>query len=355
MCAKGKVEGASFVVKGDRVVGLPRPSTLDSRPATLDYLPPMHVVLFFWDRLPVAEYGGTQRIVVYLARGLAEAGHRVSLIAGHGSSVPEADLVPVDLRTARSPDFDVRPLIPAGADILLSFVPVRRPPDLPWIRRLAGNWSPGSVGPPNTLYLSADHARRHGGVAYVHNGVDPAEFAFRREKGDYDLFLGRMHSVKGYRWAVEGARRTGRRLVLAGGWRPNLRRNVRYVGRVGGAVKAEWLAGARLLWMPALWDEPFGITLIEALMSGTPVLGTRRGALPEVISPDVGCLGDSLDELVALLPAVSAIAPEACRHRAERYFSHRAMTAEYLRVLEHFLAQGVLPPGRAAEVRVPAD
>ena len=71
----------------------------------------MHIALFFWDRLPVPEYGGTQRIVVYLARGLAEAGHRVTLVAGRGSLVPEATLVPVDLKQARTATFDIRPLL----------------------------------------------------------------------------------------------------------------------------------------------------------------------------------------------------------------------------------------------------
>ena len=62
--------------------------------------------------------------------------------------------------------------------------------------------------------------------------------------------------------------------------------------------------------MPALWDEPFGITLIEALASGTPVLGTHRGSLPEVISPDVGALGDTVEELVALRPALDRMEPD---------------------------------------------
>ena len=99
-----------------------------------------------------------------------------------------------------------------------------------------------------------------GGEAFVYNGLDPAEFTFRRDKADYDLFLGRLHRVKGYRWAIAGARRARRRLVLAGGWRPSLRPSIRYVGQVGGTRKAELLAGARCLWMPALWNEPFGIT-----------------------------------------------------------------------------------------------
>ena len=77
--------------------------------------------------------------------------------------------------------------------------------------------------------------------------------------------------------------------MLAGGWRPSLRRGISFVGRVGGEEKVALLAGARCLWMPALWDEPFGLTLIEALASGTPVLGTHRGSLPEIVTR--GCRG----------------------------------------------------------------
>jgi glycosyltransferase involved in cell wall biosynthesis len=305
----------------------------------------MHIALFFWDRLPVPDYGGTQRIVVSLARGLAAAGHRVTLVAGHGSVVPEATLVPVSIAEARRPEFDIRPLLPAGLDIVLACAPLRTPPDVPWIRRLAGNWKPGTTGGPNTLYLSRNHAERHGGRAFVYNGVDPAEYRFRTRKDDFDLFLGRLHSVKGYRWAVAGAKRLRRRMLIAGGWRPSLSRYVRYVGRVGGDRKLELLAGARTFWMPALWDEPFGLTLIEALVSGTPVLGTRRGSLPEIVSPAVGALGDTLEELVQRRPALDAIEPEACRAWVERHFTHHVMAEGYLRMFRHYLATGTLPPG----------
>ena len=182
----------------------------------------------------------------------------------------------------------------------------------------------------------------------MYNGIDPADFRFSGSKGQYDLFLGRLHGIKGYRWAIEGAQRLRRRLLLAGGWRPSLSRYVKYVGKVGGEKKAGLLAGASCLWMPALWDEPFGITLIEALVSGTPVLGTRRGALPEVISPDVGAMGDSVEELIALRPRLSGIDPVACRARVERYFTHHRMAEGYLRMFRHFLSEGTLPPGQPA-------
>ena len=305
----------------------------------------MHIGIFSWDILPAPRYGGTQRMVVWLARGLAAAGHRVTVVAGHGSRVPEATVISVAVDAARGPAFDIRPLLPPGLDILVTYAPLRVKPDHPWLRVLPGNRKPGVKAAPNIIYLSRDHARRHGSETFVYNGLDPAEFQFRRDKDDYDLFLGRLHATKGYRWAVAGAKRLRRRLLLAGGWRPSLSRYVKYVGSVGGTRKAELLAGAGALWMPALWDEPFGITLIEAMVSGTPVLGTRRGSLPEIVSPEVGALGDTLDELVELRTRLDAMAPEACRAHVERHFTHHVMAEGYLRMFQAYLATGVLPEG----------
>ncbi len=305
----------------------------------------MHVVLYHHARLPVRGYGGTERVVVWLARGLATLGHRVTLLGPRGSRVPEAELIALDPAALRRPEFDLAAHLPTGFDILHLHGPRRLPADVPHVFTLHGNSKPGVIRPPNTIFVGADHARRHGSSAFVHNGVDPGELVFRRVKGDYDLFLGRLHGIKGYRWAIEGARASGRRLVLAGGWRPSLRRGVRFVGSVDGAAKAEWLAGARCLWMPARWDEPFGLTAVEALMSGTPVLGTRRGALPEVVTPDVGALGDSVAALAALAAGIERIDPMACRARAERYFGHLVMAERYLRMYQGYLRAGQLPDG----------
>jgi glycosyltransferase involved in cell wall biosynthesis len=98
--------------------------------------------------------------------------------------------------------------------------------------------------------------------------------------------------------------------------------------------------------MPALWDEPFGLTLVEAMMSGTPTLGTRRGALPEIVSPETGLLGNTLEELVDLRPLVAQCEPEACRARAQRWFTHMIMAEEYVRMYQYYLRSGALPAGR---------
>lgn len=306
----------------------------------------MHVAIASHYRLPVTGYGGTERVVVALVRGLAALGHRVTLLAAPGTRVREATVLEVDPGRLTDPAVHLAGLVPRDVDILHTHFPVQQRLERPFVQTFHGNLLPGSAVPPHTIFLSHDHARRFGSEVFVHNGLDPTDYVFRSEKDEYDLFLGRLHRAKGYRWAIEGAKRSGRRLLVAGGWRPSFRRNIRYVGRVDGRQKADLLANARCLWMPALWDEPFGLTTIEALFSGTPVLGTRRGALPEVIRPEVGALCDTLDEMVAAAETIHTRDPNTCRAHAERYFSHLVMAEEYVRMYRALLSEGTLPRGR---------
>lgn len=307
----------------------------------------MHVVVATHHRLPVEGYGGTQRVVVALVRGLAALGHQVTLIAQPGTKVPEASkLVEVLPRQLKDQAVDLLPYVPDGADVLHAhFVMKRAPHGIPFLQTLHGNWKPDLPLPPNNVFLSRDHARRYGSTTFVYNGLDPAEYFFRRRKEEWDLFLGRLHSAKGYHLAVEAAKRTGRRLIVAGGWRPSFRGPVQYVGEVDGGRKRALLARARCLWMPAQWDEPFGLTTIEALFSGTPVLATRRGALPEVLTPQVGAFADTLDEMISAAETIGTREPAACRAHAEQYFTHLVMAGEYLRMYRSVIETGTLPPG----------
>jgi glycosyltransferase involved in cell wall biosynthesis len=306
----------------------------------------MHVTVASHYRLPVRGYGGTERVVVALVRGLTALGHRVTLLAAPGTRIPEATVIEVAPQQLIDPNVDLGTLVPRDADMLHAFFPVMRAPSHAFVQTLEGNLQAGAAVPPNNIFVSRDHARRSGSEVFVYNGLDPADYLFRAIKDDYDLFLGRLHSAKGYRWAIAGAKRGGRRLLVAGGWRPSWRRAIRFVGTVDGTRKRELLAGARCLWMPALWDEPFGLTTVEALLSGTPVLATRRGALPELVSPDVGALCDTLEEMTAAAATIHTRRPEACRAHAERYFTHVVMAEEYARMYRHLLDTGTLPAGR---------
>src|SRR5205807_147488 len=92
-------------------------------------------------------------------------------------------------------------------------------------------------------------------------------------------------------------------------------------------------------------DVPFGLVSVEALLSGTPVLGTRRGALPELVTPAVGALCDTMDEIIAAAEQIQSRDPGACRAHAERFFTHLVMAGEYLRMYRHVLETGTPPAG----------
>jgi len=311
----------------------------------------VHVVLASQQLLPARGYGGPPRVVVALARGLAALGHRVTVLAPPGSRVPEATVVPVAPRELGDPR-TLETHLPSDAEMVHAhFALARGLASAPFVQTVHRNLKPGAPPLPNAIFLSRDHARRHGSEVFVYNGLDPAEYFHRRfpkRPEQYDLFLGKLHRAKGYHWAIEAAKRTGHRLLVAGGWRPSFSGAIQYVGEVDGATKAALLARARCLWNPAEWDEPFGLVTIEAFFSGTPVLGTRRGALPELITPAVGALCDTMEAMIAASETIHTRSPDACRAHAERHFTHLVMAAEYVRVYEQVLARGVAPPGRPA-------
>ncbi|MGH7546765.1 MAG: glycosyltransferase [Gemmatimonadales bacterium] len=310
----------------------------------------MHVVVASHQLLPAKGYGGPQRVVVALVRGLAALGHRVTVLAPPGTRLAEAAVVEVPARKFG----DVAELaryLPRDAEILHAHFALRRAPpgELPFVQTIHRNLKPGAPLDPHTIFLSHDHARRHGSDVFVYNGLDPAEYRFRRfpkRPDQYDLFLGKLHSAKGYHWAVEAAKHTGHKLIVAGGWRPSFTGSVKYVGEVDGTQKATLLARARCVWNPAQWDEPFGLVTVEALLSGTPVLGTRRGALPELVTPATGALCDTMDQMIAAAGTIHTRSPEACRSHAQRYFTHVVMAEEYVRMYRCLIETRRLSPGR---------
>src|SRR5438128_9351971 len=116
----------------------------------------MHVALYFHGPLPAKGYGGTQRVVVWLARGLVQLGHQVTILAGAPSRLAEAAVVELDPRATGRPGFDLTPFLPASADILHAHSPIGSPAGPPHVYTLHGNHRSGNAQRPNTIYLSAD-------------------------------------------------------------------------------------------------------------------------------------------------------------------------------------------------------
>jgi glycosyltransferase involved in cell wall biosynthesis len=134
----------------------------------------------------------------------------------------------------------------------------------------------------------------------------------------------------------------GFKLIIAGGWRLSFRRNIKFIGEVDDKEKAELLAGAKALIFPTNWEEPFGLVTIEALASGTPVITTNKGAMPEVITPDVGFRCNSFEEFQEAIKRIDEISPRKCRERVEKNFTAEIMAEKYIRAYEKIIQTGGL-------------
>jgi glycosyltransferase involved in cell wall biosynthesis len=188
----------------------------------------------------------------------------------------------------------------------------------------------------------------------VFNGVPLATYDFHPDPApDAPLvFLGRIEKIKGPHLAIEIAHRAGLPLVIAGNVpsehrsffdtaiRPHLDgQHVIYAGPVDDAAKNALLGRARALLMPILWEEPFGIVMVEAMACGTPVIGFARGSVPEIVEHrTTGFIGNTIDDLVGAVNQLRAINRAACRERVERLFSDRAIVDAYGSVYFEMLA-----------------
>jgi glycosyltransferase involved in cell wall biosynthesis len=330
----------------------------------------LHIALTADPELPVPPrlYGGIERIVDTLARGLVDRGHEVTLFA-HPDSSSAGRLVSWPGRTSGSVFDTVRNAavltrhIGGGRfDLIHSFSRIAYlTPLLPWpipkLMTYQREISPRSVRLGQTLsrgslHFTAISRWMMGGVetigrwTMIPNCVPLAAYDFRRNV-DQDaplVFLGRIEAIKGPHLAIEIAKRAGKRLVIAGNvppahlaWfeshvSPHIDGDrVCYVGPVDDAAKNTLLGEAAALLMPILWDEPFGIVMAEALACGTPVLGLKRGAVPEVVEDGVtGFVRGSLEELVEAACRLGEIDRGACRKRVEHSYSDSTVVEAYL-------------------------
>jgi glycosyltransferase involved in cell wall biosynthesis len=173
-----------------------------------------------------------------------------------------------------------------------------------------------------------------GALAPILHGIDVESFDVGEPEG-YLLFLGRFSPAKGADRAIQAAQRAGRRLILAGkvdasdadhareAIEPLIDGDrVRYVGEADAMTKGRLLAGADALLFPIEWDEPFGLVMIEALASGTPVIGFRRGSVPEIVEDGrTGFVVDDVEAMADAIGRLDEIDRRACRLAAERRFT----------------------------------
>lgn len=204
-----------------------------------------------------------------------------------------------------------------------------------------------------THYVSISDADRAPSLDYeatVYHGIKLHEFAFREQPEEYLLFFGRIHPEKGAREAIEIARACDRRLILAGiiqdqdyfkkEVEPELYGNIEYIGSVGPEKRNKLLGNASVLLHPIFFDEPFGLSIIESMACGTPVIAFNRGSMPELI--ENGCNGylvTDVDEAVDAVAKVRNIRRADCRTHVEKHFTVERMVDGYEAVYEKVLSK----------------
>lgn len=208
-------------------------------------------------------------------------------------------------------------------------------------------------------YVSISHSDRSPQLQYaatVYNGINPAAFSFCDTPGDYLLFFGRIHPHKGAADAIAIARKTKHRLIMAGiiqdeayfneKVKPHIDGDqVQYVGTAGAKERNELLGRAKALLHPIHFDEPFGLSVAEAMMCGTPVIAYDRGSMPELIkNGQTGFLTAGADEAAECVVQLPGIRRSDCREWSMAQFSVQKMVGDYVKVYEKVLMQTISLP-----------
>jgi glycosyltransferase involved in cell wall biosynthesis len=332
------------------------------------------------EAVPPSYYGGTERVVSVLTEELVRRGHDVTLFAS-GDSYTSARLVPCSDRGLRLgsdvrdyPAHTIEALREvyaraAGFDLIHNHVdylafPFARLSDTPTITTVHGR-----LDLPETLRMYAmfreqrlvsisrsQRAQLPGAnwVATVYNGIDLDNFTFNPRGGDYLAFVGRVSPEKRVDRAIAVAQRVGMRLIIAAkvdpaetqyyadAIKPLIQgsRLVEFVGEVDERGKDQLLGGAYASLLPVDWPEPFGLTMVESMATGTPVIAYRAGSVPEIVKEGVtGYVCDSMQAMVDAVPMVADLDRRACRQDVEERFSSEVMTSRYEEVYSAILGQ----------------
>ena len=334
----------------------------------------MHIAMLApiaW-RTPPRHYGPWENVASLLTEGLVARGHDVTLFATADSQTsatlhavcPQGyeenrSLIPkvweclhisevfehADAYDIIHNHFDYLPLTYTG----LTTTPV--------VTTIHGFSSPGILPVykkynGKTFYVSISDADRSPDLDYIktiHHGIDIQLFDFQSAADDTLLFFGRIHQDKGTREALNIARACNKKLILAGIIQdhayydqyvaPHIDNDkVVYIGSVGPAERNRFLGRACALLHPIQFDEPFGLSVIESMACGTPVIAFDRGSMPELIENGKnGFLVGNVDEAVETVARIKSIDRADCRGHVERHFTVDRMIDEYIHVYEMLL------------------
>ena len=319
-------------------------------------------------RTPPANYGPWEQVASVLTEALVKNGMDVTLFAT-GDSVTQAKLqsvcqkplgeYPADAKVweclhisnlmEQASDFDI---IHNHFDFLpLTYSRLIRCPVLTTIH----GFSSEQIVPVykkyngHGSYVSISHSNRHPSLQYldtVYNGINEELFQFGQGEGEYLLYFGRFHPHKGAHEAIQIAIQSNKKLILCGLIQdenyfkekilPYLNdTSIIYKGNVGPELRNELLANALALLHPISFEEPFGLSVAEAMMCGTPVIAFNRGSMQElIIDRKTGFLVQNTTEAVAATRNIKKISRQACREHAMNKFTSQVMARHYMQLYE---------------------
>ena len=200
----------------------------------------------------------------------------------------------------------------------------------------------------NQFYVSISNNQRKPApqlpyIGTIYNGVDLDEFTFTKKHQDYLLFVGRIVPEKGAHKAIELAKKTQHKLIIIGPTypdqlyyfeskiKPHLNDQIKYLGFMDHQQLVKYFQGAKAFLMPISWEEPFGLTMIEAMACGTPVIATRKGSVPEIVAHGkTGFIVDSIKEMIESIAKIDKIDRQQCRNHVLENFSIQTMVQNYI-------------------------
>jgi glycosyltransferase involved in cell wall biosynthesis len=318
--------------------------------------------------VPPARYGGTELMIAELSEGLVLRGHDVTLF-GTGDSTSSAELrylydeaqwppnflhdanhVSWAMQQVYEEEFDVVHAHSASALIYTRFT--SRPPVVYTLHHSQdSDLSSFYRHFPDVHYVAISHDQlsREPSVSeadVVHHGLDPDKYEWRERGADYACFIARFSRVKGPHTAIDVAEEAGIPIRVAGEVHavdtefherelaPRLRKDhVTMLGSIGMREKVPLLRDARALLAPIEWEEPFGLALIEAMLSGCPVVAFARGSVPELVEEGVtGFIARDRDEMREIIRPggkLDSFDRRRCRERAAERFGRDRMVREY--------------------------
>jgi len=204
-----------------------------------------------------------------------------------------------------------------------------------------------------STYVSISNADRSPLLTYaatIYNGIRLSDFEFQSDPKDYLLYFGRIHHDKGTAESIEIAVKSKKKLLIAGiiqdgsyfenKVKPFLNDQIVYIGEAGPEKRNELMKNALALLHPINFDEPFGLSVAEAMLCGTPVIAFNRGAMPElIVHGKTGFLLENVDEATEAVADIATLKRDECRKWSSEQFSQEKMVNEYLKLYHQVLAR----------------